>query len=188
MTISRRNFLAGAASLGLAAGLPPGARGAKTELPFPELTAAGSHGAIGEKIGRTFARQIAHNVGFYLDWLSGAKRSEHARILKIAGSFAPVLKEYLPGQLEEMDGMARAAKRTLSEILVINARTDLGVLTRPRNKAGAEPEIEIVDHHIAGLGSVESQELMLDVVTRWVESVPTRQPETRGDEGGLRVD
>jgi isopenicillin-N N-acyltransferase-like protein len=128
LTIGRRDFLTGAAALGLHASLSPLAQAAGPRSPFPELKLSGSPGAVGLAHGRAFAKQIKSNVAVYLRLIAASTRTEPAKLLKIASTFGPVLKRHLPAQLEEIEGIAKGAGRSLAEILMLNARSDLKML------------------------------------------------------------
>jgi len=132
--IDRRGFLVGAGSLTLSTLLDVEASAAKMALPFPELRATGSAGAIGVAHGRRFAKQVEHNVGFYLKWLAQAITLPEKRALEIAAHFRPVMREHTPALLEEIDGIARGSKRKRDEILLVNARTDMLVMGRQPSK------------------------------------------------------
>jgi len=125
--LDRRAFLGGAGVLGLSAALEPLARAAPA-LPFPELRAAGTHGAIGLQHGRTFQQAIKHNAAFYLAWLGRATGAKSSDLLQLARAFTPVLEREVPELYEEIEGIARGSRRSPEEILLINARTDLLVV------------------------------------------------------------
>ena len=132
MDVDRRAFLGQACCL--VAGLgSSGAARRRLDPPFPELRTAGSPGALGLAHGRTFASRVEHNVGFYLDYLARRTRRDEQRLLATAGSFAPVIAEHFPALFEEMDGIAKGAKRKLEEVLLVNARTDLLVIGRHKS-------------------------------------------------------
>jgi isopenicillin-N N-acyltransferase-like protein len=130
MQIDRRMFIGGASAAGLLGALEPLAQAAAPRLPFPEVTLTGSPGNRGMSHGRSFRFQIKRNLDFYFRLISTATGKDPARLLEVASSFAPVLRRLLPEQLEEMEGIAKGSKRKLSEILLINARTDMLVLGR----------------------------------------------------------
>jgi isopenicillin-N N-acyltransferase like protein len=140
--ISRRELLGGGVAL-LGCTLPRGARAAP-KLPFPELTAHGSFGALGLAHGRAFITRISANLAFYLQWLSKETGASKSRLLELARSFAPVLAKHTPAQLEEIDGIAKGSRRSRDEILLLNARSDLLVLgmRKPRAAAPASPASE----------------------------------------------
>ena len=45
-------------------------------------------------------------------------------MIETASCFGPVLRDYIPEQLEEIEGIARGAEVPVDDILIINARTD----------------------------------------------------------------
>lgn len=138
MELTRRTFLRGAALMGITGAVSPAAL-AKPRLPFPELKAHGSPGNIGHLHGRTFAGPIKENLETYIGWLSRITSADREGLLRVAKGFAAVLKEHLPHQLEEIDGIARGSGRRLEEILLINARTDLLVAGRRAARSKSTP-------------------------------------------------
>ena len=155
MPLTRRDFARGMGALGFLGAihpltgpgaLSPGGLVAHAASPpprIPELEVAGSPGAIGHTHGRRFAAQIKDNVGFYIDWLSRATGRDSTALLRIARRFGPVLKRLHPNLLEEIQGIARGAGRSLDEILLVNARTDMLVLAarkaRPKTRNPQNP-------------------------------------------------
>jgi isopenicillin-N N-acyltransferase-like protein len=135
MEIDRRDFMAGAASLGMLSLLQPAEALAAAPPPFPELKLSGTPGAMGLLHGKTFASQIRSNLDFYFKWLSAATRLQPARLKRVARPFGKVLGEHLPEQLEEIKGIAKGSGQSLDTILMLNARTDMLVMAR-RQSAG----------------------------------------------------
>lgn len=133
MQLSRRSFVTGALSVGATALFPAGgALGrARPAAPFPELTLSGSPGTLGLGHGKRFAPLVRKNLAFYLGWLGkAAGNKERAELLGLARGFLGPLREHLPAQLEEMEGIARGAKVPLIEVVAMNARTDMLVMGR----------------------------------------------------------
>jgi isopenicillin-N N-acyltransferase-like protein len=128
--ISRRQFIAGLGGAAVStASMPLWAGGAHA---IPELVLQGSAGQVGYLHGKSLRSKVEHNVAFYLNWLQRTIRSTRDHVLATAARFAPVLAESCPLLLEEIDGIAKGAGRSRAEILLINARTDLLVMARPR--------------------------------------------------------
>jgi isopenicillin-N N-acyltransferase-like protein len=128
MAMNRRRFVTSMTVLGAGALFTRprlSLAGAEEVLPFPELRAAGAAGDLGLAHGRAFATQIEHNLRFYLRWLSRSGQVPSARLLEIAGGFPPVIETSFPEMVEEMEGIAMGAGRTLADIALINARTDV---------------------------------------------------------------
>ncbi|MCK5797660.1 MAG: hypothetical protein KAI47_10780 [Deltaproteobacteria bacterium] len=140
MRSTRREFLGGiAAGAGLLAwevGLEGVANAGQSDLPFPELVASGSAGTIGLAHGRRFAKEIKHNIGFYLRWFQDVIKLDAGQSLAVASGFEKVMREYTPALLEEIDGIAKGAKVKRSEILALNARTDMLVVGRSKRARG----------------------------------------------------
>ncbi len=137
LSSTRRTFLRGMAAAGALTLVRPLAWAAKSPAAFPELEASGSPGALGLAHGKAFAGRIEHNLAFYTDWLTSSHAEERPRLLALARSFLPVLREHVPAQVEEMEGIAKGARRTLDEILMLNARTDLALLQKGSKARGA---------------------------------------------------
>lgn len=134
MVFDRRQFIQSVACLGAAA------CAGRARSPFPELVASGRPGDLGLAQGRAFTRQIRRNLDFYVNWLSRSGTVSRQRLLKLAGTFAPVLGAEAPEMLEEIDGIARGAGLALEEVLLINARTDLhAILESEQARSTAVP-------------------------------------------------
>ena len=138
MKTDRREFLGQALYLGAAMAMPLG-RLETLSSPFPELKASGSPGAMGLAHGKTFAAQVKHNVGFYLDYLAKRNLSEKEEILSCAHGFTGVISTHFPELFEEMEGIAKGARCDIDEILAVNARSDLLVLGKKTRK-GQKPQ------------------------------------------------
>jgi isopenicillin-N N-acyltransferase-like protein len=128
--LDRREFIGSLGALGAWSLVPPVARGAR-RLPFPELRLSGSPGAMGLAHGRAFASQIKHNVSFYIAWISRATRLPPASLLEVARRFAPVLAKHHPALLEEIKGIAKGSGRSVDELLLLNARTEMKTMAVP---------------------------------------------------------
>jgi isopenicillin-N N-acyltransferase-like protein len=131
MMVTRRLFVesaAVAAAGSLLASTPAGAGWSAPESAFPELRAAGSPGDRGLAQGRAFASTIADNLAFYKQWLSQGGAASSDRLLELARGFLPILERHFPAMVEEMEGIARGAGLTLTEIALINARTDIAAI------------------------------------------------------------
>jgi isopenicillin-N N-acyltransferase-like protein len=135
MRMNRRRFVGSMTVLG-AATMVGGSRAWATategRLAFPELQARGGPGALGLAHGRTFASQIEYNLAFYKQYLGLSGQVPTAQLMEIARGFVPVIEEHFPEMVEEMDGIAKGAKLTLDEIVLINARTDILAIAETR--------------------------------------------------------
>jgi len=100
----------------------------RRQTAYPELEARGRPGDLGLKHGRIFSRQIEYNLSFYLQWLSQAGRVPEDHLRQLAASFVPVIEDRFPALIDEMDGIARGAGRSLTEIALLNARTDISAI------------------------------------------------------------
>ena len=136
MRSNRRQFLGQVVCLGAAAATP---HVNVRSLPFPELKAAGSPGAMGLVHGKAFATQVKHNVAFYLEYLSSRTGRDKKGLLTIAHTFTKVIAKHVPELFEEMTGIAKGARCQLDEILTVNARSDLLVLGRGKTNKIDKP-------------------------------------------------
>lgn len=129
MKISRRSFsntlfLGGVGLLGEST-FSSDAWARKALLPFPLLKIKGSAHLIGETHGKRFQREIKHNISFYLRWFDQVIGLNSKNALSCAEQFGKVIKDISPELFEEIEGIAKGASVSRSEILAINARTDL---------------------------------------------------------------
>lgn len=138
--MDRRGFIKWVSTASLLSVTDTFSQSKSSKIPFPELSAAGSPGALGFAHGKAFAEQIECNLEFYLGWLADKISSKdpqtkigRSQLLEVASRFLPVLERCYPEQLEEIEGIARGAQRSMSEIMLINARTDLATMVHPHN-------------------------------------------------------
>jgi isopenicillin-N N-acyltransferase-like protein len=125
-SLSRRDFIKQAAILGILPFTNFGVSPIQTEnKKFPELELQGSHGHMGMQHGRIFNSLIQKNIQFYKEWILGGDKNRINELIEAASRFGPVLRDYVPEQLEEIEGIARGAEVSVDDILIINARTDL---------------------------------------------------------------
>ena len=92
---------------------------------FTLISVQGDPFERGYQYGARAAGSIAANMAAYLRLIEfhAGLRSEAA--LAAARGFAPLVEAYAPELLEEMRGIAEGAGRSLDEILLINARSEL---------------------------------------------------------------
>jgi isopenicillin-N N-acyltransferase-like protein len=79
----------------------------------------------GRQYGARAAGSIAANVQAYLRLVEFHTGRHREASLAAARSFAPLVETHAPQLLEEMRGIAAGAGRSLDEILLINARSEL---------------------------------------------------------------
>lgn len=120
---------------------------------FPELTVAGAPYQRGLTYGSATAPLVRHSVASYARLFACRRGLDWAASQAEAMRFAPLLREIAPDLLDEMRGIAEGAGRALSEIVALNARTELmagvasGVLhagaaaALARNRAAGVPEL-----------------------------------------------
>ena len=91
---------------------------------FPLISISGSPSQRGESYGRQAAAQIALAIDIY--------RGEFQRrgmywpeALRLAGEFLGTLRDYDPILSEEMEAIAHGADRSVQEIVLLNARTEV---------------------------------------------------------------
>lgn len=138
--LNRRSFLIGAGAAGgmLSVGLP-GHASLHSLSPFPELQVAGSPGTLGVDHGRRFRVEIERNLAFYDRWLGTATKQDPTGLRQQAARFENPMREHVPHLLEEAEGIAKGARLSLHDILLLNARTDLLVTGRKLERPKAEP-------------------------------------------------
>ena len=134
MQINRREFIKTLSFLAAASSVyAPSFAGFGTSQTFPELKAGGSYGTLGYEHGKKFALLIEKNLNFYKRWIPSPLTDKTEELIRAAESFVSLLMNRFPHQVEEMEGIAKGAGLTLTDIMIINARTDLRSLYT-RNK------------------------------------------------------
>jgi len=137
--VNRREFIKKSAIAGAGCMVIPYLGMERSSSPFPELKVSGDPGKIGRAHGEKFKVNVSHNVDVYMKWLADKTGAGSDKILTYASRFAPVIEKYLPGYMEEMEGIAKGAGRKIEEILAVNARTDICVMGKGRLGAKEKP-------------------------------------------------
>jgi isopenicillin-N N-acyltransferase-like protein len=100
-----------------------------TSFPIIELT--GDPKKRGITHGRALAGEIKTNVDLYLYMAANLAQVDKDRAFEAADKYQPTLKTHAPRLLAEMEGIAQGAGVTLTEILFLNARTEILALGAP---------------------------------------------------------
>ena len=137
MQINRREFMKSLSFLAAASSVYwPSFAVSGTSKTFPELKAGGSYGTLGYEHGKKFAPLIKKNLIFYKQWIPSPRTDRAQELVRAAESFVSLLRDHVPNQVEEMDGIAKGAGLSLTDIMIINARTDLrSLFTRGTSNA-----------------------------------------------------
>lgn len=109
-------------------------------FPLIELTGAPKERGIAH--GRALTDQIKANVELYLYMAANMARVDRDTAFDTADKFQPALQTHAPHLLEEMRGIAQGAGVSLTEILFLNARTEvlaLGASTGECTAIGITP-------------------------------------------------
>jgi isopenicillin-N N-acyltransferase-like protein len=93
-------------------------------LDFPVLTLEGSAAARGTEYGRQAAERIRDGLDFYRG-LFAAAGLEGERLRKVSGRLAEEIGEFDAEMLVELEAIARGAGVTLTEVISLNARSEL---------------------------------------------------------------
>jgi isopenicillin-N N-acyltransferase-like protein len=119
---------------------------------FPELTISGAAYERGRAYGAAVAPLIRHSIASYARLFAARRGMDWATSQAEALRFVPLLAGVAPDLLEEMRGIADGAGYALSEIIALNARTELlagispgsyhpdGPAARSRNRLAGVPE------------------------------------------------
>ena len=92
---------------------------------FPIIDLKGKPYDMGKTHGFTLAKEIKANLKLYFMMFRGLCGLEPQQCLTYAGRFLDVIQKDAPFLLEEMEGIAHGAKVSLTEILFLNARSEL---------------------------------------------------------------
>jgi isopenicillin-N N-acyltransferase-like protein len=104
---------------------------------FPILHVTGDPHARGVQYGTQAADQIRHSIASYARLFAYRHGRDWTAVQTVALAYVPLLEAHTPDLLTEIRGIAEGSGRTLSEIVALNARTEL--LAGPR-RAGAHPD------------------------------------------------
>ena len=111
-----------------------------TFTPFPLYEISGPPFERGLQYGEQAKEKIITSVGIYTDSLKHLGLSKEI-IGKLSEKFLPKIKKWAPDLFEEMKGVAKGASLSLSEIVMINARTEIMQLAE-RNEALVDQKMD----------------------------------------------
>ena len=92
--------------------------------PFPIYEISGTPFERGLQYGEQAKHRIIGSVELYTDSLKHSGLTKD-KIIELSEKFLPEINSWAPDLLEEMKGIAKAASLNLSEIILINARTEI---------------------------------------------------------------
>ena len=98
---------------------------------FPLIELTGDPKERGIAHGRALAVEIKTNVELYLYMAANMAHVDKDGAFEAAEKFLPALKTHAPHLLMEMEGIAQGAEVSLTEILFLNARTEILALGAP---------------------------------------------------------
>lgn len=93
--------------------------------PFQVVTASGSRYECGIQHGEQVSDLIRQNVKYYYGWWERNLKMTRVMVNERANSVIQSVKEYDPGLVEEMRGVADSSESHLEEIVSINGRYEL---------------------------------------------------------------
>lgn len=80
---------------------------------------------IGHQHGTLAASQIQGSISFYSHLFQQTAKLSWAQVQKTALEFKEVIQQNWPNYLEEMQGIADGANKTLADIIALNVRTEI---------------------------------------------------------------
>jgi isopenicillin-N N-acyltransferase-like protein len=119
-------------------------------IAFIELEASGSHREIGRQIGEAARDLIVAGLAYYEEHHEAMGGMSFALAERECLAYLPAARDALPGVVEELEGMAEAARVPLTRLLVPNLGEELTCGGDP----GAEPEAARPGHgaHCTSVG------------------------------------
>ena len=93
---------------------------------FPVVELIGRPHRMGLAHGRVLAKQVWANYAVYMDMIMANTGKTEAEVIELAKPFGPFVEQAAPELVEEMEGLAEGAGLAYEQILVLNARTELG--------------------------------------------------------------
>lgn len=103
---------------------------------FPFISVSGDHFERGVQYGKAVPQQIAHSAKHYRNQLSSIGTTP-AQQTKLVNEFAEQIEGFCSGQIREMQGIAEGSGVSFSDIVLINARTE--IIAKARMLVGQEP-------------------------------------------------
>lgn len=108
----------------------------------PLIEVSGPPYERGRQYGTQAQSEIRRSIAHYSAQIRGLELSE-AELSRIAGAYLPKIETFAPALVQEMCGIADGAAVGLSEVIMINARTEiLKLALNPALRAGLLGEVE----------------------------------------------
>ena len=108
----------------------------------PLIELSGSPYERGRQYGTQAQREISRSIAHYGAQIRDLKLSE-AELTRIARAYSPKIEAFAPNLVQEMRGIADGAAVDYTEIIMINARTEiLKLAANPALRAGLFAEVE----------------------------------------------
>ena len=92
---------------------------------FPWSSSAARASSGGQTLGKALAPQIRENASLYVELIGRRTRRDTPTLVQAARRFIPSIRQYAPGQLDVLEGMAQAVGLPMEHLLIINVRTEL---------------------------------------------------------------
>jgi len=108
---------------------------------FPLIEIEGSAYERGQQYGARAQSAIRQNVEAYLRLLEFHARLDREAAYRAAATFGPLLEAHAPDLLHEMQGIADGAGCDLSDVLLINSRSELMGVMGECTALAAAPEV-----------------------------------------------
>lgn len=134
---------------------------------FPLVELSGAPFDMGFAHGRALAGKIKENLAHYTGWITYLTGTQADWTREAARKFIPALENEAPELLEEMQGIAKGAEVSLEDVLFINARSEL-LLMSPQSGLPQAGECTAVA--LAG-NRTESGRLIMGQNWDWYHSI-----------------
>src|ERR1700761_5291954 len=92
--------------------------------PFPLIEVSGAPHERGRQYGRQAAARIRKGIAHYSAQLERLKL-DRAGVAALVRAYTPMIETFDPTHLEEMRGIALGAEIDLSDVVLLNARTEI---------------------------------------------------------------
>src|SRR5262245_49364616 len=92
---------------------------------YPEFEVSGTPRELGEKLGEAAGDAIRGFCEIALERVNKTMRVSHAAAMRVAMGSLPYAQKYSPEMVDELRGMAAAARVPLEDIMLLQVRNQL---------------------------------------------------------------